>query len=42
MKEGGTAHTITRPKQVLYEYGITCYGTSVMYMLQSYGSSRRP
>ena len=35
--EGGTAHTITRPKQVLYEYGITCYGTSVMYMLQSYG-----
>jgi len=37
VKEGGTAHTITRPKQVLHEYGITCYGTSVMYMLQSYG-----
>jgi hypothetical protein len=37
VEEGGTAHTITRPKQVLSEYGITCYGTSVMYMLQSYG-----
>lgn len=37
VKEGGTAHTITRPNQVLHEYGITCYGTSVMYMLQSYG-----
>jgi hypothetical protein len=37
VKEGATAHTITRPKQVLDEYGITCYGTSVMYMLQSYG-----
>lgn len=37
VEQGGTAHTITRPEQVLYEYGITCYGTSVMFMLQSYG-----
>jgi hypothetical protein len=37
VEKGGTAQTITRPKQVLSEYGITCYGTSVMYMLQSYG-----
>jgi hypothetical protein len=28
---------ITRPEQVLYTYGMTCYGTSVMYMIQSYG-----
>jgi hypothetical protein len=29
--------TITRPEQVLDEYGMTCYGTSIMFMLQSYG-----
>lgn len=33
----GQAETITRPEQVLLEYGITCYGTSVMFMIQSYG-----
>jgi hypothetical protein len=37
VEQGGTAHTITRPEQVLSEYGMTCYGTSVMFMLQSYG-----
>ncbi|MEK6262278.1 MAG: DUF4157 domain-containing protein [Planctomycetota bacterium] len=33
----GTHGVITRPAQVLYSYGMTCYGTSIMYMLQSYG-----
>ena len=33
----GRTDKITRPKQVLSEYGMTCYGTSVMYMIQSYG-----
>jgi hypothetical protein len=33
----GTAEKITRPEQVLSEYGMTCYGTAVMYMIQSYG-----
>ena len=37
VEESGTARTITRPEQVLDTYGITCYGTSVLYMLQSYG-----
>jgi hypothetical protein len=32
-----TAEKITRPEQVLTSYGMTCYGTSVMYMIQSYG-----
>lgn len=35
--QGGTPDVITRPEQVLYSYGMTCYGTSIMYMLQSYG-----
>jgi hypothetical protein len=37
VEKGGASQTITRPEQVLYEYGMTCYGTSVLFMLQSYG-----
>lgn len=35
--DAGSTEKITRPEQVLSTYGITCYGTSVMFMLQSYG-----
>jgi hypothetical protein len=35
--DSGSTEKITRPEQVLSTYGITCYGTSVMFMLQSYG-----
>lgn len=34
--DAGQAQTITRPEQVLSEYGMTCYGTSVMFITQSY------
>ena len=37
VRAAGRTDKITRPKQVLSEYGMTCYGTSVMYMIQSYG-----
>jgi hypothetical protein len=33
----GQEEKITRPEQVLEEYGMACFGSSVMYMIQSYG-----
>src|SRR5260370_5602110 len=35
--DAGKEDKITRSEQVLYEYGMTCYGTWVMFMIQSYG-----
>ena len=38
-REGWPAlvETIQRSKQVLEEYGMTCYASAIMYMIQSYG-----